>query len=214
MSLMVNEIFHSIQGESTYAGLPCVFVRLTGCNMRCAYCDTAYAYDEGHPMQMSDILDSIDVFDCNMVEVTGGEPLLQDETPDLIASLVQRKYQVLMETNGSFDIRKTDPRCVKIMDIKCPGSGEHEKCDLRNIHYLGEKDQIKFVIGDRQDYEYAKRVLKKIPSNISMGNRLFSPINEQLAPRELAGWILEDRLAVRLHLQLHRVIWPDIDRGV
>jgi 7-carboxy-7-deazaguanine synthase len=214
MSLIVNEIFYSIQGESTYAGLPCVFVRLTGCNMRCSYCDTAYAYDEGSPMQLLDIIDIIETYKCNIIEITGGEPLLQDDTPALISRLIRKKYHVLMETNGSFDIRMADPRCIKIMDIKCPSSGEHEACDLHNFRYLGDKDQIKFVIGDRQDYEYAKRMLNKIPSKISMGNRLFSPIKEKLAPPELAGWILEDRLRVRLHLQLHRVIWPEIDRGV
>ncbi len=214
MSLIVNEIFYSIQGESTYAGLPCVFVRLTGCNMRCAYCDTAYAYDEGHPMQISEILNTVGTFHCSMVEITGGEPLLQDKTPKLISSLIRKKYQVLMETNGSFDIRMVDPRCIRIMDVKCPGSGEHEKCDLRNFRHLGKRDQIKFVIGDRQDYEYAKNILNKIPPSIPTGNLLFSPIRGTLSPAELAGWILEDHLKVRLHLQLHRVIWPEIERGV
>jgi 7-carboxy-7-deazaguanine synthase len=214
MSLIVNEIFYSIQGESTHAGLPCVFVRLTGCNMRCAYCDTAYAYDEGRPMQISEILESIAVFQCNMVEVTGGEPLLQDQTPDLISSLLRKNYQVLLETNGSFDIRMTDPRCIRIMDVKCPGSGEHEKCDLNNFKHLGKKDQVKFVIGDRQDYEYARDMLKKIPLSNPTGNLLLSPITEKLAPAELAAWILKDHLQTRLHLQLHKTVWPDIARGV
>ena len=214
MSLIVNEIFYSIQGESTYAGLPCVFVRLTGCNMRCAYCDTAYAYDEGHSMRISEILDSIGAFHCNMVEVTGGEPLLQDKTPHLISSLLRKDYQVLMETNGSFDIRMADSRCVRVMDVKCPSSGEHEKCDLRNFRHLGKRDQIKFVIGNRQDYEYARGMLNKVPSSIPTGNLLLSPIRENLAPAELAGWILEDRLKARLHLQLHRTIWPEIEKGV
>ena len=214
MSLIVNEIFYSIQGESTYAGLPCVFIRLTGCNMRCAYCDTVYAYDEGHPMQISDILDSVGAFQCNMVEITGGEPLFQEETPDLVTRLIHGNYQVLMETNGSFDIRKTDPRCVKVMDVKCPGSGEHEKCYLRNFKHLGPKDQIKFVIGDRQDYEYARNVLEKNPLSIPSGNILFSPISDALTSAELAAWLLEDHLEARLHLQLHKVIWPDIERGV
>ena len=214
MSLIVNEIFYSIQGESTYAGLPCVFVRLTGCNMRCAYCDTVYAYDQGRSMQISEILDSIRTFHCSMVEITGGEPLLQVETPGLIASLLRNQYRVLMETNGSFDIRMADPRCIKIMDVKCPGSGEHEKCDLRNFRHLGKRDQIKFVIGDRQDYEYTKNILNKIPPSIPTGNLLLSPIRETLSPAELAGWILEDHLKARLHLQLHRVVWPDIERGV
>ena len=214
MSLIVNEIFYSIQGESTYAGLPCVFVRLTGCNMRCAYCDTAYAYDQGRSMQISDILGKIESFHCRMVEVTGGEPLLQAQTPDLIASLLGKQYRVLMETNGSFDIRMADPRCVRIMDVKCPGSGEHEKCDLRNFRHLGTKDQVKFVIGDRQDYNYAKDMLNRIPSRIPAGNLLFSPNRKKLAPAELAGWMLEDHLQTRLHLQLHRAIWPEMERGV
>jgi 7-carboxy-7-deazaguanine synthase len=214
MSLIVNEIFYSIQGESTHAGLPCIFVRLTGCNIRCAYCDTVYAYDEGHPMQISEILNTIGTFHCSMVEITGGEPLLQDETPELITSLIQKKYQVLMETNGSFDIRMADPRCVRIMDVKCPGSGEHEKCDLRNLRHLGKRDQVKFVISDRQDYEYAKEILNKIPSSIPTGNLLFSPIRKNLTPAELAGWMLEDHLQARLHLQLHKIIWSDIERGV
>jgi len=214
MSLIVNEIFYSIQGESTYAGFPCVFIRLTGCNMRCAYCDTVYAYAEGRPMQISDILDRIGAFHCNRIEITGGEPLLQDETPDLIASLIQKKYQVLMETNGSFDIRKTDPRCVRIMDVKCPGSGEHEKCDLRNLKHLGARDQVKFVIGDRQDYEYAKNILEKNLLSVPPGNILFSPISDTLIVAELAAWLLEDHLEARLQLQLHKVIWPDIERGV
>jgi 7-carboxy-7-deazaguanine synthase len=149
-----------------------------------------------------------------MVEVTGGEPLLQTETPKLITDLLRNKYQVLMETNGSFDIRMVDPRCVRIMDVKCPGSGEHEKCEFRNFRHLGKRDQVKFVIGDRQDYEYAKNMLNRIPSIVPSGNLLFSPISEQLSPAELAGWILEDHLQTRLQLQLHRTIWPDIERGV
>ena len=214
MSLIVNEIFYSIQGESTYAGLPCVFVRLTGCNMRCIYCDTVYAYDEGHPMQISEILDSIGGFHCSMVEITGGEPLLQTETPRLIDALLRKQYQVLMETNGSFDIRMTDPRCVRIMDVKCPGSGEHEKCNFHNFKHLGKKDQVKFVIGDRRDYEYARDMLEKIPASIPNENLLFSPIRETLAPAKLAGWILQDHLQSRLHLQLHRIVWPSVERGV
>jgi len=214
MSLIVNEIFYSIQGESTHAGLPCVFIRLTGCNMRCTYCDTVYAYDEGHPMQISEILDSIGSFHCSMVEITGGEPLLQAETPDLIAGLLRKQYRVLMETNGSIDIRATDPRCVRIMDVKCPGSGEHEKCNFRNFRYLGKRDQVKFVIGDRQDYEYARDMLKRIPESIPNENLLFSPISKKLAPARLAEWILKDHLQTRLHLQIHRVLWPEVERGV
>lgn len=214
MSLIVNEIFYSIQGESTHAGLPCVFVRLTGCNLRCIYCDTVYAYDQGRPMQISEVLKKVAAFHCSMVEVTGGEPLLQPETPDLIAILLRKQYRVLMETNGSFDISGVDPRCVRIMDVKCPGSGEHEKCDFRNFERLGKRDQVKFVIGDRTDYEYARDMLNKIPPGIPGGNLLFSPVKDTLDPAEIAGWILQDHLQVRLHLQLHKTIWPHIERGV
>jgi 7-carboxy-7-deazaguanine synthase len=214
MSLIVNEIFYSIQGESTYAGLPCVFVRLTGCNMRCAYCDTVYAYDQGCCMQISDILEKIESFHCNLVEITGGEPLLQAQTPDLIASLLEKQYRVLVETNGSFDIRMADPRCIRIMDVKCPGSGEHEKCNFRNLRHLDAKDQVKFVIGGRQDYDYAKDILSRIPSRVPADNLLFSPMRKKLDPAKLAEWMLKDHLKSRLHLQLHRTIWPDMERGV
>jgi 7-carboxy-7-deazaguanine synthase len=149
-----------------------------------------------------------------MVEITGGEPLLQAETPALIDGLLRKQYRVLMETNGSFDIRTANPRCVKIMDIKCPGSGEHENCDFSNFRYLAESDQVKFVIGDRHDYEYARDMLNKIPACIPKENLLFSPIREKLAPAKLAEWILKDHLQTRLHLQLHKIIWPDIEKGV
>jgi 7-carboxy-7-deazaguanine synthase len=165
-------------------------------------------------MQISEILDNIGSFHCSMVEITGGEPLLQVETPDLIADLLRKQYRVLMETNGSIDIRSADPRCVRIMDVKCPGSGEHEKCDLHNLKYLGERDQVKFVIGDRQDYEYARDMLNRIPASIPSENRLFSPVREKLTPERLAEWILNDHLQTRLHLQLHKTIWPEIERGV
>ena len=214
MSLIVNEIFFSIQGESVYAGCPCIFIRLTGCNLRCSYCDTPYAYEGGVAMQLSEIMHRISLYPCRLVEITGGEPLLQSDTPELISRLLLKDYSVLMETNGSFDILSVDSRCVKIIDIKCPGSGESHRFNMENLSAMGAKDQVKFVICHREDYDYAKDKLKKIPRNVPDHHALFSPAAGILSPADLADWILEDGLNVRLHLQLHRIIWPDQDRGV
>ena len=215
MSLTVNEIFHSIQGESTYAGRPSVFVRLTGCNLRCRYCDTRYAYHEGQPMAVDAILDRVAAFNWPLVEVTGGEPLLQTETPALIYQLLESGYQVLMETNGSRDISAVDNRCIRIMDIKCPSSGEHLRNDPANLSRLTEKDEIKFVIGDREDYEFAKNTLLDSWDLAKRSNPVhFSPIHGIFNPKRLAEWILKDRLDVRLHLQMHKVIWDPNKRGV
>ncbi|GAJ03129.1 unnamed protein product, partial [marine sediment metagenome] len=159
MPLKVNEIFFSIQGESSYAGRPCVFVRLTGCNLRCSYCDTQYAYDEGREMEIGEIIDRVASYECPLVEVTGGEPLIQKETSVLIHRFLEEGFEVLLETNGSQDISQIDDRCVKIVDIKCPSSGEEEKNDLDNLTRLTDKDEIKFVIGSREDYEYARKIL-------------------------------------------------------
>ena len=215
MSLTVNEIFHSIQGESTYAGRPSVFVRLTGCNLRCRYCDTRYAYHEGQPMAVDAILDRVAAFNWPLVEVTGGEPLLQTKTPALIYQLLESGYQVLMETNGSRDISAVDNRCIRIMDIKCPSSGEHLRNDPANLSRLTEKDEIKFVIGDREDYEFAKNTLLDSWDLAKRSNPVhFSPIHGIFNPKRLAEWILKDRLDVRLHLQMHKVIWDPNKRGV
>jgi 7-carboxy-7-deazaguanine synthase len=213
--LKVNEIFYSIQGESTFAGWPCVFIRLTGCNLRCRYCDTTYAYEQGDPMSLNDILGTAKAFNCNLVEVTGGEPLIQRETPDLITALVKNRYTVLLETNGTRDISIVDKKCIRIMDIKCPSSGMKQETHWKNLDYLVSSDQLKFVIADREDYLYAKTVLdnpaitrrKKLVVN-------FSPVFHELDPKELARWILEDHLQVRLHIQLHKYIWGEHARGV
>ncbi len=214
MSLLVNEIFYSIQGESIYSGIPCVFIRLTGCNLRCSYCDTAYAYYEGVELRIEEILSRVDNYKCPLIEITGGEPLLQDGTPLLIYRLLEKKYEVLLETNGSIDISVVDSRCIKIVDIKCPSSGENDKNDLENLKRLNQKDQIKFVVGSREDYVFAKKTTKLIPHGFSMKNVLFSPLIEQMHPSQLAEWILEDRLRVRLQIQLHKILWPDRERGV
>jgi len=214
MSLIVNEIFYSIQGESIYSGVPCVFVRLTGCNLRCSYCDTAYAYYEGVELSIEEILPRVDNYKCPLIEITGGEPLLQDDTPLLIDRLLEKKYEVLLETNGSIDISVVHSRCIKIVDIKCPLSGENDKNDLENLKRLNQNDQIKFVIGSRKDYEFAKETTKLISPGFPMRNVLFSPLIEQMNPSQLAKWILEDCLRVRLQIQLHKIIWPEKERGV
>lgn len=215
MTLKVNEIFHSIQGESTFAGHRCIFVRLTGCNLRCSYCDTQYAYDEGEELEIDDILDRIASYQCSLVEITGGEPLIQQETPNLVNRLLAGGYSVLMETNGSQDISQVDARCVKIVDIKCPSSGESEQNDLENLNRLTDHDEVKFVIADREDYKFAKEILESRSSGFCRKCPVhFSPVFGQIEPKTLADWILEDSLNVRLQLQLHKVIWPSDQRGV
>ena len=215
MTLKINEIFYSIQGESTYAGRPCVFVRLTGCNLRCAYCDTSYAYTEGTTMETWDVINEVSKFECSLVEITGGEPLLQDETSGLITLLLDSGYEVLLETNGSKNIGTVDKRCVIIMDIKCPSSGEDSNNDLDNLKRLTPGDELKFVIADRKDYDFAKDILPLIPDDKKPEVPVhFSPCFGKMNAKELAGWILEDNLDVRLHLQLHKYIWPADMRGV
>ncbi len=214
MSLKLNEIFFSIQGESLYSGIPCIFIRLAGCNLRCTYCDTAYAWDDGIFTDIKEIVDRIKKFTCNLVEITGGEPLIQDETPSLIDTLIDSGYTVLLETNGSIDIRKVSSECIKIMDIKCPSSNESGKNLYENIHFLNKKDQVKFVIGCREDYLFARNIFQKHCINVTNGHVLFSVNANTLEPYELAEWILTDSLNVRFHLQLHKIIWPEIERGV
>ena len=204
MALEVSEIFHSIQGESSWSGLPCVFIRLTGCNLRCAYCDTTYAYEQGRFMEIPDILERVRELRCDLVEVTGGEPLVQPDTPPLICRLLDAGHTVLLETNGSMDIGVVDLRCVRIVDIKCPSSGMAKQNDLRNLKKLGARDELKLVIANRQDYEFARNLLSSLPAVQYKIN--FSPVFGVLDPRTLAEWILEDRLAVRLNLQLHKII--------
>ena len=212
MALKVNEIFHSIQGESSFSGYPCVFVRLTGCNLRCSYCDTRYAYDEGDDLEIEEILKRVKSFQCRLVEITGGEPLLQRETPRLIHSLLDDSFTVLLETNGSLDISLVDSRCIKIVDVKCPSSGAVEHNNFENFAKLTAADELKFVIGDRKDYEYAKGVLGK--EAIQAGQIHFAPVFGLISPEALADWILKDHLTVRLNLQLHKFIWHPEQRGV
>ncbi len=214
MTLLVNEIFCSIQGESIYSGCPCIFVRLTGCNLRCTYCDTRYAYEEGEKMEIGQILRRVADYKCRLIEITGGEPLLQKETPLLVSRLLDNGYIVMMETNGSFDIGRVDRRCIKVLDIKCPSSNESKKNDLKNLKRLHSKDQIKFVIGNHEDYVYAQSIISSHGPDFPGDHILFSPVYGKMPPADLANWILKDHLKVRLHLQIHKYIWPGREIGI
>jgi len=212
-TLIVNEIFHSIQGESTYAGLPCVFVRLTGCRLRCAWCDTAYAFDEGVAMSLDEIIFKVRAHGFPLVEITGGEPLLQPNVLPLLTRLCNLGLTVLLETSGTEDIANVDPRVIKIMDLKSPSSGESAQNRCANLRHLTAKDEIKFVLADRADYDWAKHQL----AEHDLGNRcaiLFSPVWGKLPLKTLAEWILADHLTVRLQTQRQKHIWGPDTRGV
>ena len=214
MKLNICEIFFSLQGESTYAGLPCVFVRLSGCNLNCTYCDTIYAQTESYPMVLPDIIKKIESYNCNLVEITGGEPLLQANTIDLISALINKNFKVLLETNGSLSIKKVPSECVKIVDIKCPSSGESQRNLKENLKFLSNRDELKFVIGTKDDYEFAKTFITEENLDISFGKIHFSPVLGVITPGTIAGWIINDRLDVRLSLQMHKIIWDKDKRGV
>ncbi len=215
MALDVCEIFYGIQGESSYAGAPCVFVRLSGCNLRCNWCDTQYAYGPGEQMSISSILAKVAEYRCPVVEITGGEPLLQEDTSLLVDALLERGLLVLVETNGSQDISKVSPGCIRILDIKCPGSGMSEHNDLDNFARLSDVDEVKFIISNRLDYAYAKQNVRFMDiDDYRMNIVHFSPVFGELDPRTLAEWILKDRLDVRLHLQIHKLVWDKDARGV
>ena len=213
VTLVINEIFYSIQGESSYAGWPCVFVRLTGCNLRCTWCDTTYSFNEGEPTPLDDIIAKVRSFETQLVEVTGGEPLLQPNVLLLLKRLCDLGKTVLLETSGSLDLAPVDPRVVKIMDLKCPGSGETDKNRYANLRHLTKLDEVKFVIADRADYDWAKRIITAEQLN-QRCSVLVSPVVEHLPLRTLADWILADRLPVRLQTQWHKLIWGPTARGV
>ena len=204
-TLKVNEIFKSIQGESTYSGLPCAFIRLTGCNLRCDYCDTTYAYDKGREFLINDLLKEIEKLNCTLVEVTGGEPLLQKNVFGLFDQLVSKNYFVLLETNGTVSLKNVNPSVIKIMDIKCPGSGFFDNTDWRNLEYLSSKDQIKFVISSRGDFDWAVKVIKEKDLE-KLCTILFSPNHNRLKSKDLANWILEENINARFQLQLHKYV--------
>jgi 7-carboxy-7-deazaguanine synthase len=211
MSLKVCETFTSIQGESTYTGLPCFFIRLSGCNLRCSYCDTKYAYNEGEFRTREEIIREVERAGLRLVEVTGGEPLMQEETPLLVRELCDRGYQVLVETNGSYNIEKIDSRAVRVVDIKTPGSGMSDKMDMENLRRLNQWDEVKFVITSWEDYIWSKDLVLK--HGLEKERTLFSPATGYLRPEELAGWIINDRLYVRLNIQLHKCLFGN-RRGV
>jgi 7-carboxy-7-deazaguanine synthase len=212
--LTINEIFHSIQGESTYAGRPCVFVRLTACDLRCTWCDTAYAFAEGRKMTVAEVVAAVELYGCPIVEITGGEPLLQDDVYPLMHELLARGRTVLLETGGHISLERVPSGVVKIVDVKCPGSGESTHNHWPNLDLIRADDQVKFVIQDRADYEFARNVLARHQLAGRCAAVLFSPVHDVLASKELAEWILGDRLAVLLQLQVHKYIWGKDVRGV
>jgi 7-carboxy-7-deazaguanine synthase len=212
--LTINEIFHSIQGESTHTGRPCVFVRLTACDLRCSWCDTPYAFTEGRKMSVEDVIARVEAFGCDLVEITGGEPLLQRDVYPLMERLVDSGRTVMIETGGHLSIADVPKRVIRIVDVKCPGSGESAKNYWPNLDLLQPDDEVKFVIRDRADYEFARAVIAR--HNLVERARavLFSPVHGVLDAKDLAAWILGDRLRVRLQLQAHKYIWGADVRGV
>lgn len=211
--IKINEIYKSIQGESSKAGLPCVFVRLTYCNLRCTYCDSEYAFYDGKEMSISQIIDEVKKYNCKLVEITGGEPLFQNESIDLMKQLCDEGFDVMLETSGSLAIKDIDARVKIIMDLKCPSSKMMKKNLYENVEFLKPTDEIKFVIGNREDYDWSKKIISDYRLNEKC-EILFSVVFEQLKPVTLVEWILEDNLNVRYQLQMHKYIWDPKQKGV
>ena len=212
--LTVNEIFHSIQGESDHVGRPCVFVRLTACDLRCVWCDTPYAFHEGRTREVDDVVAEVAKYRCGLVEITGGEPLLQDDVYLLMDRLLASGATVLLETGGHLSVARVPPAVIKVMDVKCPGSGECARNAWDNLSRLTAHDQVKFVIADRIDYEFARDVVRRHALETQCAAVLFSPVHEMLSPAGLAEWVLDDRLGVRLQVQVHKYVWGAETRGV
>ena len=211
--IKINEIYLSVQGESTHTGLPCIFIRLTGCNLRCSWCDTAYAFHEGKNMSIDEILQKVENFGIHLVEITGGEQLMQDNVYTLMTRLIEKGYKVMLETGGSISLERVPKDVIKIMDLKCPGSGEQEKNNLDNLKLLATHDEVKFVILDKKDYEWSRDIIKKYKIN-ETAHILISPVFDKLELKEIVKWILEDQLPVRLQTQLHKIIWDKNTIGV
>lgn len=218
--IAITEIFYSLQGESSYAGLPCIFIRLSGCNLRCNYCDAEYTWMDGDLLEIEEILSAIRDYPCNLVEVTGGEPLDQQQCLQLLARLLQEKKTVLLETNGSMEIKDVPAEVVSILDVKCPDSGSEDAFHPGNIKEIKRRAltrpgscELKFVLSSKEDYSWAKNFLSKNELH-GVLPILFSPVQNRIEPSDLASWIMNDGLAVRLQLQLHTILWPDISRGV
>ena len=213
MSLKINEIYYSVQGESTHSGRPCIFIRLTYCNLRCSYCDTEYAFYDGKDMEITDIMSEIKQWDCNLVEVTGGEPLFQDECIDLLNELVNSNYEVMLETGGSLSISDVPKKVVKIVDFKCPSSGMVKKNLWSIVDDLQAHDEVKFVIGNREDFDWAKDRITEYSLD-KICTLLFSPTFGEIAPQQIVEWILDDNLPVRMQMQMHKMIWSPEEKGV
>lgn len=212
--LEICEIFHSIQGESSYAGYPCIFIRLTGCNLRCSYCDAAYTYEEpGKNISLAQILKKIAQYPKALVEITGGEPLLQEGVYPLMRKLLEVGRTVLLETNGSLSVAAVPQGVIKIVDMKCPDSGMHQKMDFGNLSLLTPDDEVKFVLSSRNDYDWATQIIQEYQLTKRV-HVLFSPVANRLSPATLADWLLTDQQQVRLQLQLHTILWPGMSRGV
>ena len=212
--LTINEIFYSIQGESTYAGRPCVFVRLTACDLRCSWCDTAYAFHEGTKRSVDDVMAEVERYDCGLVEVTGGEPLLQEEVYPLMQSLLDHGRTVLLETGGHRSTQRVPAEVVTILDVKCPGSGESARNDWSNLDRLRPHDEVKFVVKDRADYDFAREIIGRFGLVDRAAAVHVSPVHGVLDSRTLSEWILADRVPARVQLQLHKYIWDPGMRGV
>ena len=210
--IKINEIFYSIQGESSMSGMPCIFIRLTYCNLRCSYCDTEYSFHEGKDMSIDDILKKIKQYNCKLVEVTGGEPLLQKESIDLMTILLNDNYKVMLETGGSLPIKNVPKDVIKIVDFKCPSSNMHKKNDWNILKDLQKHDEIKFVIGNYEDYEWTKNKINSY--NLNTKRILLSPVHDVLKSKDLSEWILKDGINARLQLQLHKYIWSPDTKGV
>jgi 7-carboxy-7-deazaguanine synthase len=212
--LTINEIFHSIQGESTHAGRPCVFVRLTACDLRCSWCDTPYAFHEGQKMSVDEVAGAVRAYRCDVVEITGGEPLLQKDVYPLMQRLLDDGRTVMLETGGHLSVDQVPEAVIRVIDVKCPGSGESDRNHWPNLDRLRPADEVKFVIKDRGDYEYARGIVANYDLTARCTAVHFSPVHGVQDPKPLAAWVLEDRLAVRVQLQLHKYIWDATTRGV
>ena len=213
MSLKINEIYYSVQGESTHSGCPCIFIRLTYCNLRCSYCDTEYAFYDGKDMEITDIMSEIKQWDCNLVEVTGGEPLFQDKCIDLLNELVNSNYEVMLETGGSLSISNVPKKVIKIVDFKCPSSGMVKKNLWSIVDDLQAHDEVKFVIGNREDFDWAKDRITEYSLD-KICTLLFSPTFGEIDPQQIVEWILAENLPVRMQLQMHKMIWSPEEKGV
>ncbi len=213
MKLKINEIYYSIQGESSYTGLPCIFIRLTYCNLRCTYCDSEYTFHDGEDMTVNEIITKIKQYKCNLVEVTGGEPLFQKGCIELLQKLIDSKYNVLLETSGSLSIENVPKKVINIIDFKCPSSNMKKKNYWENLKFIEQKDEIKFVIGNKEDYEWAKRKINQY-NLTSKCMVLMSPIYKEIEPKTIIEWILNDNLDIKFQIQLHKNIWENETRGV